>query len=295
MSSVGSAPTFFVLVLLILIATIGQSFFGPQAASETRKSSGKTHGFGLAIFLAGGTLGGAFGSIIIASLVTAVNLKATWLLLAPGLIISCFLYKQFIAIMASVQKKDSPLSIFAGLKSRPLISLASVLLLRSGAETAIMVFLPILIDQRGYGLIFAGASVAIFKLFGAIGSITAGFLSDKRSWKPYAVLSFIFSILLIYSAIKVEGWWGLVLVALLGVILLSSSSYTLVVSQNLLPDKISTASGLVFSFTLLGGGLGSLLTGSLADLIGLETAVLSTGVVMSLGAAVATLGIREHL
>ncbi|OGO14570.1 MAG: hypothetical protein A2029_10490 [Chloroflexi bacterium RBG_19FT_COMBO_47_9] len=295
MSSVGSAPSYFILVLLILVSTVGQSFFGPQAASEARKSSGNSRGFGLAIFLAGGTLGGAFGSIIIASLVTAVDLRATWLLLAPGLLISGLLFKQFAASIASVLKKDSPLYIFAGLKSRPLIALASVLLLRGGAETAIMVFLPILVDQRGYGLIIAGASVAIFKLFGALGAILAGFLSDRRSWKPYAALSFLISILILYSVLKVEGWLALVLVALLGFILLSSSSYTLAVSQNLLPEKTSTAAGLVFSISLLGGGLGSLVTGFLADFLGLETAVLTTGVIMSLGAAVATLGIREHL
>jgi FSR family fosmidomycin resistance protein-like MFS transporter len=295
MSSVGSAPSFFVLVFLILVATIGQSFFGPQAASEARKSSGKSKGFGLAIFLAGGTLGGAFGSIIIASLVTVVDLRATWLLLVPGLLITALLFKQFTASITSVLKKDSPLEIFAELKSRPLIALASVLLLRGGAETAIMVFLPILVDQRGYGLIIAGASVGIFKLFGALGSILAGFHSDRRSWKPYAVTSFLFSILILYSALKVEGWLALALVALLGVILLSSSSYTLVVSQNLLPNKTSIAAGLVFSISLLGGGLGSLVTGFLADILGLETAVLVTGVIMALGAAVATLGIREHL
>lgn len=293
MSSVGFAPSYSILILLVLVATVGQSFFGPQAASEATRSSGSFRGLGLAVFLAGGSLGAALGPITIASLVNAGSIQTTWIMVLPGLLLSVLLYRQFGLRIGSPYKIGRSLDIPGAITLGPTLALACVLLLRGAAETGIMAFLPIFVDQKGSGLVAVGATVSVFKLSGAVGAVIAGFLSDQRSWKPFVILSFLLAVVLLYGFIQADGTMALILVALLGATLLSSSSYTLVLAQNLLPGRTSTAAGLVFSLTLLGGGLGALCEGFLADSLGVQMALLIIGVAFPLTAAAVAVGIRE--
>jgi FSR family fosmidomycin resistance protein-like MFS transporter len=293
MSSVGWAPNYSILILLVLMSTVGQSLFGPQATSTATHSSGGLKGLGLAIFLAGGSLGAAVGPIAVASLVNAVGLQRTWLMVLPGLLLSILLYKVFAPGIGTLDNTKRSLDILSAIDLGPTLALACVLLLRGAAETGIMAFLPLLIEQKGGGLIAIGATISLFKLSGAAGAIIASFLSDRRNWKPVVILSFVLAAIFLYSFLEVEGFMSLILVALLGAALLSSSPYTLVMAQRLLPERTSTAAGLVFSLSLLGGGLGALCEGFLADGLGVETALLIIGVTLPLGAAAATMGLRE--
>jgi len=174
------------------------------------------------------------------------------------------------------------------------LALAGVLLLRGAAETGILAFLPILVEQKGGTLITAGATLSVFKLSGAVGAIVAGFLSDRWTGKPLMLVSFLLSVVFLYGFVQVDGTVALILIALLGGALLSSSAYTMVVAQDLLPGRHSTAAGLFWSISLLGGGLGALVEGFLADGFGVETALLLLGVPLPLAAAALTLGIRDR-
>jgi len=294
MSSVGWASNYTTLILLILIASVGQSLFGPQAVSTATHSSGSRKSLGLAIFLAGGSLGAALGPITVASLVNAVGLQRIWLMALPGLLLSALLYKKFAPGVGTLDKTKRSLDILSSIDVGPALALAGVLLLRGAAETGIMAFLPLLIEQKGGTLIAVGATVSLFKLSGAAGVIIAGSLSNRRSWKPVMILSFVLAAIFLYGFLQKEGFMALIFVALLGATLLSSSPYTLVMAQHLLPERTSTAAGLVFSLSLLGGGLGALCEGFLADGFGVETALLIIGVILPLGAAAATMGLREQ-
>jgi len=295
MSSVGLAPSYSIVILLVLIATMGHSLFGPQAASEARRSSGSFRGLGLSIYLTGGWVGAASGPLIIASLVDKVGLQRSWLMLLPGLVLCILLFIKFAAPAPRPQKAGSSAGILAALCSGPTLALAAVLLLRGGADTGIVSFLPILVAQRGGSLITIGATVSVFKLAGATGAIVAGSLSDRLNWKPYMVLSLVLAPVLLYGALQSSGWLALVFVALLGAALLSSSVYTLDMAQSLLPDQMSTATGLTFSLMILGGGLVTWCEGLLADLWGVQAALLVIGVALPLSAAAATLGIRARV
>jgi len=212
----------------------------------------------------------------------------------PGLLLSALLYKKFAPGIETLDRAKRSLDILSSINLGPALALAGVLLLRGAAETGIMAFLPLLIEQEGGTLIAVGATVSLFKLSGAAGAIIAGSLSNRRSWKPVMILSFVLAAIFLYGFLQKEGFMALIFVALLGATLLSSSPYTLVMAQHLLPERTSTAAGLVFSLSLLGGGLGALCEGFLADGFGVETALLIIGVILPLGAAAATMGLREQ-
>jgi FSR family fosmidomycin resistance protein-like MFS transporter len=293
MSLVGVAPSYAVLILLIVLASAGQSLFGPQATSMAASSSGSFRGLSLAIFLAGGSLGAALGPIAITSLVSALDIQKTWLMVLPGLLLPILLYRRFVSRAGEPHKAETIHKAVGRIRWRPALALAGVLLLRGAAETGILAFLPILVEQKGGSLVAAGATVSMFKLAGACAAIVVGFLSDRMFWKPFMAVSFVLAFVFLYGFVGTDGYVAFILVALLGATLLSSSSYTVVLAQNLLPGRMSTAAGLVYSFSLLGGGAGALCEGFLADSFGVEKSLLIIGAILPLSAAAATLGIQE--
>jgi FSR family fosmidomycin resistance protein-like MFS transporter len=294
MSALGLVPSYAALLLLVFVSTVGSSIFGPQAVTTARRSSGSFRGLGVAIFLAGGSLGAAVGPISVATLVDRLGIRSTWLLVLPGLLLAIVLSKRFAPRAVDPNPAKSAVDVRVLLRSRPVLALAGVLLLRGAAETGILAFLPILVEQKGGTLITAGATLSVFKLSGAVGAIVAGFLSDRWTGKPLMLVSFLLSVVFLYGFVQVDGTVALILIALLGGALLSSSAYTMVVAQDLLPGRHSTAAGLFWSISLLGGGLGALVEGFLADGFGVETALLLLGVPLPLAAAALTLGIRDR-
>ncbi len=293
MSATGLAPSYAVLMLLVLMSTIGLALFGPEATATAVHLGGSLRGLGLSIFLTGGPLGASLGPVVIASLVSAAGLQRTWVMVLPGLLLSVVLYRAFDALGqapgATERSVDTRISIGVG----PVLALACMVVLRSATEMGILTFLPLLIDERGGSLIAIGVTVGLLKMGSAAGTLIAGFLSDRTGWKHVTILSLVLAGALSWSFVRADGLLALIFVALLGAALRVSFPYTLLMAQRLLPERESTASALVFTLSLLGGGLGAFSSGFLADGLGVEVAMLGIGVSLPLAAALATMGVRD--
>src|SRR3970040_1712570 len=77
MGLMGLAPTYALLVVLLLVAGTGTSSFHPQGAATAGEASGRRKGTGLSLFVAGGELGYALGPLVIALIVASRGLEAT--------------------------------------------------------------------------------------------------------------------------------------------------------------------------------------------------------------------------
>src|SRR3989475_2001683 len=85
MGLMGLAPSYALLMALLLIAGTGTASFHPQGASTAGEASGHRKGAGLSLFVGGGELGYSLGPLVIALIVAARGLEATWLVALPGL------------------------------------------------------------------------------------------------------------------------------------------------------------------------------------------------------------------
>jgi FSR family fosmidomycin resistance protein-like MFS transporter len=74
-----------------------------------------------------------------------------------------------------------------------------------------------------------------------------------------------------------------VLLVLIGLILLSSFSVTVVYAQELFPGKVGTVSGLIVGLAFGLGGVGALVLGNLIDTFGLEAIMIACGFLPLLG------------
>src|SRR2546428_858785 len=93
MGLMGLAPTYALLMALLLIAGTGTASFHPQGASTAGEASGHRKGTGLSLFVGGGELGYSMGPLVIALIVAARGLEATWLVALPGLAVCLLLWR----------------------------------------------------------------------------------------------------------------------------------------------------------------------------------------------------------
>lgn len=74
-----------------------------------------------------------------------------------------------------------------------------------------------------------------------------------------------------------QGHLLMVIVTLLGMLLISTFSVTVVMGQNLLPSNVGVASGLLVGFAIGAGGIGVTLLGVIADHLGVLFALKCIG------------------
>ena len=240
-------------------------------------ASGSRRGLGTAIFSTGGNIGFALGPLLGSFIVLGFGLAYTPVLLIPGTVL-------FLAIAAYSPKipQAQPRSTgettaepLPGLNTLPWVALIAVFLIitfRSWVYISFITYLPMLLETRGVPLPMGGVLLTLFLVGGALAGLYGGHLSDR-----FGRLRVIFFSMIIYPVLAgfmlvSEGPWLWILTGLSGAALLASFSVTIVLTQELMPGRLGLASGLALGLGFGTGGLGSALTGFLADTFGLYTA-----------------------
>src|SRR2546422_7207842 len=118
MGLMGLAPTYALLMALLLIAGTGTASFHPQGASTAGEASGHPKGTRLSLFVGGGELGYSLGPLVIALIVAARGLEATWLGALPGLA-ACLLIWRVIPSLPDPPPTPARQTVEMGLSAAP--------------------------------------------------------------------------------------------------------------------------------------------------------------------------------
>ena len=206
MGLMGLAPTYTVLLILLLLAGTGTASFHPQGASSAGQASGTQLGRGLSLFVAGGELGYSLGPLIIALVVQARGLASTWIVAVPGLV-ACGLLWRFIPGRRPMPAATASRGLRADLRAAfaPLFVLWLIVVLRSVIISAYQTFLPLLLQQRGGSIVEGGWAVFVFGGIGALGGISGGTLSDRYGRRRMLGLSLILGVPMLYGFIRTSG------------------------------------------------------------------------------------------
>jgi FSR family fosmidomycin resistance protein-like MFS transporter len=271
MGLMGLAPTYTALIVLLLLAGTGTSSFHPQGASTAGEASGRRKGAGLSLFVAGGELGYALGPLIIAIVVAARGLEATWMVALPGLAAAIVLWR-WIPSRREMPIRPAAVSLRSDLTGalRPLLVLWFIVVLRSIVISAYQTFLPLLLSGRGSSIVAGGAAVFLFGGIGAIGGVSGGTLSDRIGRRRMMALSLILSTPLLFLFVHSHGPWAYVFLGAGGIAIYLSAAVTIVMAQELMPHRPSVASSIVMGLAWGTAGLSLTAIGALGDAIGLE-------------------------
>ncbi len=269
-SLIGLAPSYGLLVVLLVASGIGVGSFHPQAAAMASVASGERRRIGLAIFSATGTVGFAFGPFVITRVVAAYGLDKTYYVIAVGLLMSMVLYRLCPPLAAP--RKPEPgaarikWQVLTALKAawKPLLLLYLITVLRSGLQMTTNNYLPFLLKERGYALTGTGNVLTIFLLLGGLGGLVGGILAERISGRAVTLYSGMFAGPLMIAAFLTTGPLSVILLGLGGFVLLSTLPVNVAMAQELVPDQTSTVSALMMGAAW---GVGALAPPALDNLV----------------------------
>lgn len=272
-AAIARANTSLVLMIIAGIGGLGTAAFHPQAASMVDSLSPTNKGRSMAYFSMGGNIGFALGPVA-AAIVATVGLAWSPIMLLPGAVIGLALARYAPHVGRSEESfaaSDLWETIRVAWKQINLV--VSVIAIRSAAQYALIIFLPLYYHLRGFSAELGSYYAFVLSLAGAIGGLAGGHLSDLYGRRRIVVLSLAISAPLLIATLVVPPLWVWPLVALSGAALLASNSVTVVQGQELLPRHRGLASGLTLGFGFgLSGIIASGLT-TLSDHIGVENAI----------------------
>ena len=278
MGLIGWSPDFHTALLLVGLSGLGTAAFHPRAMMAVNHVSGSRLGLGTAIFSTGGNIGFAIGPMLGSFLVLGYGLHATPGVIVPGLLLFLIIY----LYPGDFLKRDSTghRQPKKGAEAKPLpipwvslIALCAIVTLRAWVYISFLTYLPMFFETQGVELKTGSMMLSVFLFGGAAAGLYGGHLSDRVGRRAVIVVSLLLFTPITALMILSKGWilWLLLLAS--GAALLGSFSVTVVMAQELLPRHVGLASGLILGLAFGTGGLGTAISGYLADHFGLYNVV----------------------
>lgn len=269
----GLSGSYGLTLVFVAISGVGVAAYHPESARIARLASEGSHS-AMSWFSLGGNLGFAFAPILVSVAIGHGSLSWTPVLVLPALVGAalCVPVLQMLGRRQSGVSKTVPVAGADDVASFVKLSLAVVF--RSIVFTGLSTFISLYAQQRMHGSAVAG-TVALFLLFlgGAVGSVLGGFLANRYDRVRVSRWSYLVSIVAVAGVIYTPGPALFFFVALTSAGLYVPFSLQVTLSQDYLPSRIGTASGVTLGLTVSIGGLISPLIGSLADTTSLQTAL----------------------
>ena len=270
-SSIGFAPNYFALAIILFVSGISVAAFHAPAPAMIAEISHKKVGLGMSLFMAGGELGRSVGPLLAVWAVSTWTLDGFYRIVVLGWAASLVLYLRLKDIPARPARNGSPRAILPLLKTL-FLSLMLITLFRNFMITSLSVYLPTFMNAEGASLLVAGSALAIYQLAGVAGALTSGTLSDWMGRKFILLAAALSSAAIMLVFLNVNGWIQAVMLLLLGFTSLSTTPVLLATVQEHLPDNRAVGNGLFMSINFLMQLLSILVVGLLGDHFGLRTA-----------------------
>ncbi len=137
-----------------------------------------------------------------------------------------------------------------------------------------------------------GTLLGVFLGAGVLGTLAAGPIADRVGMRRFMVGTLLLIVPIAMSFLIVIRPYAVLVLGILGFVLVSTFTVSVVLGQAYMPRNPGMASGMIVGFAIGAGGLGATALGGIADRWGLGSA-LWISAVMPLGAFVAALFLPE--
>ena len=281
----GLAPSYGAVLALVVITGFGVAAYHPEGYRTATAVAGDRKATGVSIFSTGGNIGIALGPPLLTVLLTTYGLPGSLGMLIPGLLVAALLTAVLPRLSAPAPTVARARASAAG--AQTMVGAMSLLILvvaiRSWTQLGFTTFMPFYWKDVLHGdPRLVGTLLAVFLGAGAIGTLAAGPVADRVGVRRYVVSVFLLATPLAVGFLFVTGGpLVFVLLALLGFVLVSTFTVSVVLGQAYLPRNPGMASGLIVGFAIGAGGVGASALGWVADHWGL-TAALGISAVMPL-------------
>jgi len=277
LSLVAVAPSPLVLFLVLLIGGLGSAAFHPAGTSLMRVLGDRFKDLAVAMFSSGGTLGMAFGPVVILLIARTVGLRYSPLLMIPGLVLGVLLLT-VLPRVDGVKATRRIAFLDPKLVMSPVGLLSLVGILRSLAFVSFNNAMPLWLAQaRGFApdAPVISWTLAAFALSGGVGAIVAGALSVRLPRRLLIVGTMVLALPALLAVFTLApGSIGYYLMVMLGGAAANASVPLLIVSaQDLAPGSMGAATGMLMGFTWGTAGVLYMGEGLLQQALGLVPAM----------------------
>ncbi len=283
MSMIGLAPTYSVLVIIMMVSGLSSAFFHVPGPVVVRRLSGDRPGLGMSFFMAGGELARTAGPLVILGAVSLFSFEGIWVLMFFGIAASMVLFFRLKEVdlrrdRSQIQQKGHYWQIFR--QFIPMFSSLSFFTFFFGAiKSSLTLFLPTYLIFEGYSLWLAGISLSVLQLAGVAGTLLAGPLADRIGNRRLMRWVAIVTPLIMLLFTRVNVFLGIPLLIILGVFLFAPGPVLLSVVNSSRTMNLPFLNGIYYTINFFLNAVMVMIIGWIADQIGLpNTYLLSVGV-----------------
>jgi len=291
MSLLGVAPSYALLLILALGAGLGSAGLHAVAPPVAGRFSGANLGWGMGIWMVGGSVGFAIGPVLIVAVLDKFGLEATPWLMIGGWIASGVLFVRLRGVTTLSPATQRRGSLREGLEAlRPLmIPLLAISVVLALVASARMTFLPTFLTQQGESLWFAGIALTVQTGVGWIGALMGGAISDRLGRRVVVFASMASAGILMAAFVATGGWVRLPILMLLGVTGPATRTVLMALVQEHCPDNRALANGMFLAISFVMESGSSVVMGALGDAFGLRRAFFLSAFILLLGSPLARL------
>ena len=256
-------------------------------------AAGSKRGLAQSIYQVGGNGGQSLAPLFTAFIFIGTGQFGTiWftLLAAAGMFVLFFVsnwYKQELLVKVPAAKKTQAPTEKRMLNKEIILAICLLIFLvfaRSWYGAGINNFFHFYMIEKFHSSIkHAQIYVFLFMLAGVVGTFFGGPLADRFGKRTILLFSLIGAAPFALMLPHVPQWLIAPLLVLIGFILQSSFSVTVVYAQELLPGMIGLVSGLIVGLAFGMGALGAVIFGVIGDLYSLQTIMVFCSVLPILG------------
>jgi len=280
---IGFTHSYAMLLVCIALVGVGNSLWHPTAIPTLGQRYPERKGLVLSLHGMGGNVGDAIAPVVIGAALAAFSWREVVVAnVLPGLVVALLMFV-FLGTLqlrprkaGGAQKTQSMADYLAGLgplfRNRSLMLLSMGSSFRTMTQSALLTFLPVyLANAMGYSPAWVGACMFALQAAGFAAAPVAGHLSDRMGRKQILIGSMLSSAA-VMAAMALAGGSPLfiALVAVLGFFLYATRPVIQAWLLESTPRNMGGSSiGVLFGAQALGGALGPLLGGIVADHYGL--------------------------
>lgn len=273
-SSLGLAPSYVALALLLLVGGVSIAAFHAPAPAMVAKISGQRVGTGMSWFMALGELARTLGPLLAVAGVAWFGLDGIWRLAVFGWLMSLILYLRLRHVAATPRAPGSLAMDAFWAQARGFFpALIWLLSGRAAMVAALTTYLPIFMsDQRQSDLWLAAAALTLLQAAGVAGALAAGTLSDRWGRRRILLALSVAAPLLLLAFVYGPLWLAVPLLLGLGIAALSPGPVVLALVQDQFPHNRAFANGVYLAIAFLLQAAAIWAVGALADTQGLTAA-----------------------